>query len=1287
MSLKDQWTGALGRWVGLGLRRHLVAVVLLVAAVTLPFAWMGSLPFDNDCLYGDAIRDVRENGHLLTPAVHGVPFIDKPPLHFWTGALSTALLGESEFSLRLPASIAAILACLAVFLLVRELVDTDRSKERERLALAGGWAAVLLLLGTRVFFEYSLRNYMEVPVAACAAWSLLALIRADRTEGKQTLWWAAVAGVACGAGVMLKSVVGLVGVSGFVVWMVASGRWARLLRPSMLLASGVAALVFVPWHAIQASANAQVFLDFQYRLHVTDQIMNAQPWSTGGPMFYVLDLWATEKPLLSCLAVALVVTLWRLAVMVRREGEGEETLASSPVATAAIMALVPLVVFSVSETKKDLYVVAFAPMLAVWSAVAATTLVTRLGSRARRTTWFAALALCALAFVWSGARTLDPFGPVLDGSPGQKAIGEALREDAFEQGDVDVHLIGIMPVAIQFYSGLPAVMWTDDESYLEQVSRIPYIRYAGNVRLGGYVDVRQAMEKDRKAYGVASPRGLLRIARGKPWIRVVAHAGGLVLFRNFDKGEGDLAMAIDELERQGVLGGWPLEAVMISADELRVKGRFKDAAREYRIAMDMANGERERVDAMRALGETLYWLDRREEAATVLGGLGPKEAGRRAWEMLADLAWLDCRSTRPDLQMLFRELVSGPDDPAALRMMATLPPGCSDAAGSGHGKRQAQIFEMAGRAFDHTAGAQAAVLVVLDDPTISLGQGYLVEVLDESGLGGVAAVDVDALDGESEAPVILWASSRSPAVPAVFSHLDAGRGLVVVGADASSLLDGAAPVRVRPASSAMLVMPGESPFRVPVDVTTMKGGQGVDVLATMDGDPVAVAMTGEGRRVASIGFEVGKAVVILRQGDPTLAGCDTDGISGITPLDLFSRMANASDHRVPRADMLVKLLVDAIEIVSPRPLPVVGTLPPGTSGVMVLTADQDFADSEFLVSMAAEVKARTGGTGAMTFYLTSGTQQEEFRAGANLLTDPETEVASRLISDGHELAVHTNLTAFAGSVDAVPALVSAHVAHVQRAYGVHVLTARNHRLSWSGWVGTAAIEEGLGILMDLNFNSLVTVTTPGPGYVNGSALPMRFVGPDGRLMGVLQQSTHLGDDALPSASIKSLGMEIHDGNLVAPDLTTYTRMSIEFAGLAYDRRLPLVVSHHPIHFARHPSWLRALLDHASGRRVSVWTALDWLDFWLNRALVRFTDPTWAEVDEGMELGFTMSVLHPGGDAQQVRAFWVVLPSVHHGLVARSATLDGQAATLDVHGDEARCAASTGQVVRVIYAAP
>lgn len=465
------------------------SIIVFLAAFGLfgLFLWTGYLPLDNDALYADVARGMVASGDWLNPQIYGVPFLDKPPFLYWLLGSSIGVLGESSLSLRLTS---AVFGALAVMLVYRA-ATADRglwtkSNEPERSSFGGrvpGIVAAVFLIGVPIFAEYARRVYMEVPVAVCVFASIAFFDRAAARLNAGVLDKSAfvLAGALTGAGFMFKSLVGLFGAIPSVLFMVIVLR-RRVFSKSFVLGGGLALISFLvvvaPWHVQQLLHQPEVFTEFTWKLHVEEQVLAAQPWSTGPPWFYAALFSGPQF----AIGLGFVFGVGSVALQAARQRAWNTWDVH-----LALSAVVIFVILSSSETKKDLYVVPLVPIVAT---LAGRSLAPHLQMPALRR------GLPWLLLAVGLARTLplyDPGGSFLAGAeplvPAARAAGGATPEGG------TIHVVNLYFVGIQYYGERRAISHYTNPEPARKTGRIPYIKYGKNMRYIAQTDVAERVRE------------------------------------------------------------------------------------------------------------------------------------------------------------------------------------------------------------------------------------------------------------------------------------------------------------------------------------------------------------------------------------------------------------------------------------------------------------------------------------------------------------------------------------------------------------------------------------------------------------------------------------------------------------------------------------------------------------------------------------------------------------------------------------------------------------------------
>lgn len=128
-------------------------------------------------------------------------YYSKGPGVAWTIGVSTKMLGDTEFAIRVPAAISGALAMAAAALL-------GVSITRDRRAGFFCAAALALVPAFAAFFQFMT---IDAPLIACWAWSVYLAWRVFErwAEGKRALGWWAALGLVLGIGFLFKYTMGL----------------------------------------------------------------------------------------------------------------------------------------------------------------------------------------------------------------------------------------------------------------------------------------------------------------------------------------------------------------------------------------------------------------------------------------------------------------------------------------------------------------------------------------------------------------------------------------------------------------------------------------------------------------------------------------------------------------------------------------------------------------------------------------------------------------------------------------------------------------------------------------------------------------------------------------------------------------------------------------------------------------------------------------------------------------------------------------------------------------------
>jgi 4-amino-4-deoxy-L-arabinose transferase-like glycosyltransferase len=242
-------------------RRLSIPILLaLSAAIYVGTAGWPALLDSSDSAHAVAAREMVETGDWAVLHINGVPYLEKPPLHYWLVAASYKLFGVGTFSTRLPLALAVVALVLMVYLFARHWFG-------ERAGFYAGLVvctapgtylftrimiseAIYALLFTGIFYLF-LRAWQGTMPARAACWGAAALL---------------------GLAVLTRSLVGFVFPLTILFLFVAATRGWRRLRELPLVSSALVFLVVaVPWHVV-AGLRAPGFFQFYF---MNEQVLRA----------------------------------------------------------------------------------------------------------------------------------------------------------------------------------------------------------------------------------------------------------------------------------------------------------------------------------------------------------------------------------------------------------------------------------------------------------------------------------------------------------------------------------------------------------------------------------------------------------------------------------------------------------------------------------------------------------------------------------------------------------------------------------------------------------------------------------------------------------------------------------------------------------------------------------------------------------------------------------------------------------------------------------------------------
>jgi 4-amino-4-deoxy-L-arabinose transferase-like glycosyltransferase len=243
----------------------MLSAVVLIAAFRLATLGTLALTDNTEARYAEIGWQMCRSGDWVTPRLYIsgelVPFWAKPPLFFWTTALSFGALGASEWAARFPN-----------FLFAALMVGTTIAFGRTLWGNRVGALAGLILASSGLFFVLAGSCVLDVALAASVSAALMTFalfVKAGVNEGPSQAWWGRAFFLSLGVGCLAKGPVALVLVGlSLAAWIVMTKEWRVVRRLPWLTGVLLAGVVAVPWYALAERATPGFLRYFIINEHI-----------------------------------------------------------------------------------------------------------------------------------------------------------------------------------------------------------------------------------------------------------------------------------------------------------------------------------------------------------------------------------------------------------------------------------------------------------------------------------------------------------------------------------------------------------------------------------------------------------------------------------------------------------------------------------------------------------------------------------------------------------------------------------------------------------------------------------------------------------------------------------------------------------------------------------------------------------------------------------------------------------------------------------------------------------
>jgi len=307
---------------------NLLAWLFIVASALV--ANLGSTPlYDADeGRNAEVGREMAATNDYVMPRIDGMPYLDKPIVYFAAEAAAMEILGPTEFAARLPAVLFTLATAFVVWWFAKRVWGDEESALVAAIAFLS--MPLVLAFARTVIFDSALTFFMVVAIVAFYL-------------EKPTLAWAAI-----GFGVITKGPVAIA-----VPLLIAIPFIVREKKKLRSLFSWWGLVAFVAIIAPWVWAVSQVVPDFLHYVLVTETAQRLATKAlkrTGPPWYFIPYVIGGALP-------------WVIVLLANAKAIGRKL----PAATfyAVIWVLIPLVFFSISQSKRPQYILPVMPAIAL----------------------------------------------------------------------------------------------------------------------------------------------------------------------------------------------------------------------------------------------------------------------------------------------------------------------------------------------------------------------------------------------------------------------------------------------------------------------------------------------------------------------------------------------------------------------------------------------------------------------------------------------------------------------------------------------------------------------------------------------------------------------------------------------------------------------------------------------------------------------------------------------------------------------------------------------------------
>jgi 4-amino-4-deoxy-L-arabinose transferase-like glycosyltransferase len=254
------------------------AVILLIflsSAIYVGNAAFPALLDDADASHAVVSREMLQRHGGVILYMNGIRYLMKAPLHYWAVALSYAVLGQNEFSTRLPLALAMIGLALLVNDFARRFFGVR----------AGLYSGLVVCTGAGYFLFTRIMIPEAIYALEFTAIFYLFLRGWTGSLNPRTAYWGAAA--LTGLAMLTRGLVGVIFPAAILFLFVAATRsWNRWRELHLFSSAAIFFLVAAPWHILASLRANSFFWSYFINEHIKRAIGTRYP-----PDYEAVPLW------------------------------------------------------------------------------------------------------------------------------------------------------------------------------------------------------------------------------------------------------------------------------------------------------------------------------------------------------------------------------------------------------------------------------------------------------------------------------------------------------------------------------------------------------------------------------------------------------------------------------------------------------------------------------------------------------------------------------------------------------------------------------------------------------------------------------------------------------------------------------------------------------------------------------------------------------------------------------------------------------------------------------------